>query len=67
MGFDFDKWYEDNRERWNSARRDRYQNDAEYRERVLKQNQASREKRREDLGEDQKAQAQAQTQTQIYL
>lgn len=59
MGFDFDKWYEDNRERWNSARRDRYKNDPEYRKRVLEQNQASREKRREEQGVDAEAQEKA--------
>jgi DNA-binding transcriptional MerR regulator len=60
MPFDFDKWYEDNRERWNSARRNRYQNDPDYRKRVLAQNQASREKRRCEQGIDAQAQAQAQ-------
>jgi len=55
MPFDFDKWYADNRERWNSARRNRYQNDPEYRKRVLEQNRASREKRREEDGIDARA------------
>lgn len=52
MGFDFGEWYEDNKERWNNARRSRYENDPEYRKRVLEQNRASREKRREEDGVD---------------
>jgi len=47
MPFDFKDWYEDNKERWNGARRSRYENDPEYRARVLEQNRASRDKRRE--------------------
>jgi DNA-binding transcriptional MerR regulator len=52
MGFDFNAWYEDNAERWNNARRSRYENDPEYRERVLAQNRASRDKRKEEDGVD---------------
>lgn len=52
MGFDFSQWYDDNRDRWNDARRSRYENDLEYRNRVLSQNRASREKRKEQDSED---------------
>ena len=52
MGFDFNVWYEDNKDRWNNARRSRYENDPEYKKRVLAQNRASREKRKEEDGID---------------
>lgn len=59
MGFDFSEWYEDNKERWNKARRARYEKDSDYRRRVLEQNRASREKRKEEDGVDAQAQEDA--------
>ena len=60
MGFDFKKWYDENGDRLNKARRARYETDEAYRKSVLQTNRASRRKRQgEDEGEK-KAEKKAQ-------
>jgi len=47
-GFSFRDWYAENGKRLNKKRRRRYQDDPEYRERVLEMNRVSRERRRKE-------------------
>lgn len=46
-GFDFNEWYAENGKTLNKSRRNRYHSDPAYKARVLMQNKASREKRRQ--------------------
>jgi DNA-binding transcriptional MerR regulator len=59
-GFDFKEWYEENGEALNKSRRNRYQTDPEYRQRVLDANRESREKRRKKEREEKFKERQAQ-------
>lgn len=52
--FSFKEWYDQNGERLNQKRKDRYENDLEYRAKVLATNQASRQKRREEQAKNPK-------------
>ena len=60
QGFDFKAWYEDNGDKLNKSRRDRYNTDPEYKKKVLAQNKASREKRRKAQAETKAAERKAQ-------
>ncbi len=50
-GFNFKNWYSEHGETLNESRRDRYNTDDAYRERVLKMNRDSRERRRKEREE----------------
>lgn len=59
MGFDYSFWYECNKDKRNAARRKRYEEDAEYREKLLAQTREARrlerEKRRAERKQERKA------------
>lgn len=59
MGFDYDTWYEKNKDKRNAARRKRYSEDQAYRERVLSETREARrqerEKRRAERSKERKA------------
>lgn len=58
-GFDFKKWYGKHGKKLNKSRRERYAEDPEYRERVLKANRDSRRRRREEASKARAAERKA--------
>ena len=56
----FQDWYKVHGEKLNESRKDRYQNDPEYREKVLAQNRKARRKKREESKSERLAQRAAQ-------
>lgn len=60
----FQEWYANNGDELNKSRRDKYRDDPEYREKILKQNREARKKRRKEaLKEKRKKQAATKTRT----
>jgi len=59
MGFDYDIWYERNKEKRNAARRKKYAEDEDYREQVLSNTREIRRKQREERREERKAERKA--------
>jgi DNA-binding transcriptional MerR regulator len=59
MAFQFKTWYEENSAELNQARKAKYANDPEYREKVLKANREAREKRRKERQVEKKAEKDA--------
>lgn len=57
--FSYDDWYEENKTEFNKDRRSRYENDPEYRAKVLEWNRESRKRKREERLAERKAEAAA--------
>ena len=58
-GFSYQRWYEDNKSTFNKARRSRYHTDPGYRDKVLRWNRESRQKKRASEEQEHRAEVQA--------